>query len=229
MMRPTPPIIPESSDDNGYAGAAQDVEPDPIWRREEEHRLRQDLVDLLTEAVRTSRGLLARLTGGTLAPARHRDLGEVMTAELSRTVAVERRFLVGLVREVISDREADRVLAELERLEELTRCLYELLVNDGPADPRLPTRYAELAELLASRDEAQQRDLFPRLRHACDRDTLRELARRARAARHSAPTRPHPHAPLRPLWRTVTDPVIGAADRIRDEVTGRPTDPLDVH
>jgi hypothetical protein len=39
-----------------------------------------------------------------------------------------------------------------------------------------------------------------------------------------APTRPHPHTPPRPGILKAAGPAVGAADRVRDKITGRGQD-----
>lgn len=204
------------------------TEEDVIPAREAERRRREDLVDLLVEDHQTTDGLLAALTDPATAPERRRDVAEVVVAELSRRIALERRFLAPLVRQAAGRAEAEQLLAELVDLEGAVRELQERTSRSG-TDPAGVSRWcAELRERVAARAEDQQRRLFPRLREATEREKLREAARRARDAKDSVPTRPHPHAPVRPPWSRVTGPVMGVADRIRDEVTRRPTEPRDL-
>lgn len=40
---------------------------------------------------------------------------------------------------------------------------------------------------------------------------------------HTAPTRPHPHAPAEPPALSLAGPVAAAHDRLRDPMQGRPT------
>lgn len=200
-------------------------EPDVIEARQAERRRREDLVDLLTEDHRTTDSLLAALGDPATPPARRRSLTEVAVAALSRRIALERRFLLPLVRESVDRAEIERLRAELAALESALRRFRERV----SADPGQVGQWCEeLRERARARAEDQERRLFPRLREVTEREKLREAARRARDAKDSVPTRPHPYAPDRPPWSTVTTPVIGVADRIRDEVTRRPTEPYDI-
>jgi hypothetical protein len=67
--------------------------------------------------------------------------------------------------------------------------------------------------------DEQERDLFPRVRHACPPDRLADLGSRAEAAKRIAPTRPHPHVPGTRLGAAGS----GLVDRVRDALANRPT------
>lgn len=242
VQNPIPPAVPSPS--GGFriypipipiappAGVEPD-EPDHlrseaevIRQQEAERRREQDLVELLTEDHRTVGDLLAELTASDTTPARRHEVAEVAVAEISRHLAAERRYLVPTAQTALPDghQVADAQLANLSEVEDAVAQVDE----QDPGDAGFGGWCDELAEHARRHAEDQERHLFPRLRDAVDREELRELAQRARAAEASAPTRPHPHAPEQRPWSAVTDPVVGAADRIRDEVTGRPTDPRDI-
>lgn len=235
---PSPLPGPEApSGRSGDTPAEPDDEAAVIRRQEAERQREQDLVDLLNEDHARIRELLTELrdaggqrgadrtAGGATARdgATAKDLADVVVAELSRQVTVERRTLVPLVRDNLADAEADQLLGELAELEESVRQLQAYADASGPG-----ISAAELAHRLHRLVENRQRHLYPRLRAACDRERLREEAHRARAARATAPTRPHPRTPDQPPWTRLSDQVVGAADRIRDELTGRPTEPGDL-
>lgn len=247
-----PPMIPDPAEGEGvrkypfpvpqggiYPAEATGMEPPSeaatdeeaeVRRRDEEHRAQQDLIDLIVEDRLGIHALLGQLREGQTPPQRRRELAEVTVAELSRQLALERRYLVPLVDAELAGPDGDEQRGELAELEELIGRLHARVDGsdaDG-SDQELIELAGSLADRLDRRAEAQERHLFPRLRQACDSQRLRELAQRARAAKDTAPTRPHPRAPDRPPYSAVTDPVVGAADRIRDEVTGRPTDPYDI-
>lgn len=179
---------------------------------------RPDLVDLLSQDHARIRELLLALdrAGGPGAGPSTGELVDLTVAELSRQVTVERRFLVPMVRDNLADSEADRELTELAELEESVRQLYAQASATGPG-----IGAAELLHRLQRLVEGRERHLYPRLRAACDRERLRAEGTRARAARATAPTRPHPRAPDRPPWSRMSDQLVGAADRIGDELSGR--------
>jgi len=232
-----PPIIPLPGEGSALPGDAPvppdaerpDSEEEVIRARAAERRRREDLVDLLIEDHQTTDHLLAALADPATTPRRRRRVAEVVVAALSRRIALERRFLVPLVRQSVDRADADRLLAGLVDLEGAVREFQARVSGSGADLAQIGTQSADLRERVDARAQDQQRKLFPKLREATEREKLREAARRARDAKDSAPTRPHPHAPVRPPWSTVAGPVVGVADRIRDEVTGRPTEPRDIY
>lgn len=190
------------------------------------HHRQQDLVDFFGEARQGIRELLGELRAQVATGSdRLHQLADVVVAEVSGQITLERRYLLPLADKHLAGADADELRGELAEVEELVRRLYE---HSGRSAQEVAAAAEKLAERLDRRAQAQDRHLFPRLREAVDSDQLREQGQRAWAAKDGAPTRPHPRAPDRPPWSGVTDPVVGAADRVRDEVTGRPTDPNDI-
>ena len=63
--------------------------------------------------------------------------------------------------------------------------------------------------------------LYEPMRAAFSQTDLVRLGNRVTMALDSAPTRPHPGAPMNTPWNKVTDPLLGAVDKMRDVFTGR--------
>jgi hypothetical protein len=209
---PGGPVSPRQPADDVTDVAVTD--PEEIRRAQDE----TDVIDLLTEEHRGVEALLVDLTGGAGSVEHRRDLADVMIAELSRHATAEERFLYPVVREALpgGGRTVDREIDEYGKIERTAQQLGRLDATEG-AFGRWCT---ELALQVSQHIDSHERHLFPLLRQACDPDRLRELGHRVRAAKELAPTRPHPHAPHAGPWSIV----LGVADKIMDEVTGRPTE-----
>lgn len=67
----------------------------------------------------------------------------------------------------------------------------------------------------------EEQQVWPKLRLVVTKPELDELGQKLADAKQSAPTRPHPHTPSSPAVQKVAGPVAGAADKVRDTMTGR--------
>ncbi|MGW9192438.1 hemerythrin domain-containing protein [Micromonospora chersina] len=129
-------------------------------------------------------------------------------------------------------REVEAIFVELEsrqgtpehrrQLADAERTMKELESLD-PSEPRFDELLTKLTATIRHHVQDEENDLFPRLRAACAREELVELAGKVEAAKKSAPTRPHPAAPDRPPANKLLAPGTGLVDRMRDALSGRPT------
>lgn len=181
-----------------------------------------DMIDLLVADHRTVEELFVELERGTGTPRERRHLVDVIVAELSRHTAVEERFLYPAVRAYVAagDRIADHELEEHAAIERTLRALCKVDVTEAAFE-------ALAARLLAHvrQHVREETALFPVLRSGCATARLRYLGERSHEAKELAPTRPHPLAPDTPPWNRVLGPLIGVADRMRDELSDRRTHP----
>jgi hypothetical protein len=66
--------------------------------------------------------------------------------------------------------------------------------------------------------------VWPELRTVLGPEEAERLGDRCETAKQSAPTRPHPGKLSSPEALQSTGPVVAAADRVRDKITGRGKD-----
>jgi hemerythrin superfamily protein len=185
-----------------------------------------DLIDVLTADHRTVERLFAEIETSTGNPKRRREVVDVVIAELTRHSSAEEQYLYPTAREHLSAGEdiADHEIAEHAEAEELMRQLMPLDVSDTQFDALL----AELIEGIRHHVQEEETELFPRLRQACDHETLVDLGHKVAEARKRAPTMPHPDAPDHPPLNKLTAPVLAAMDRATDAIAGRRTSPDDL-
>ncbi len=185
-----------------------------------------DLLELLHDDHRTVQQLSAALVSGAGTPRHRRRLADVVIAELSRHTFLEERFLFPTARVALDDGQqvAEKEIAHHTHIEGALRRL-------GKADVTA-AEFGRLGRelMVAVRRHVVDEEsyLFPRLRAACADLRLAHLGQRVREARELAPTRPHRFAPDTPPWNRLAGPVLGVADQVRDELTGRCTRAADL-
>ena len=103
--------------------------------------------------------------------------------------------------------EADPVLADLDKLQ----------ADDEEFEERL-VAFTSAARGHIAYEEAHA---WPLLSASISADEAQLLGEQITTAKRLAPTRPHPHVPPQPGAVKTAGPVAGAADRLRDAVTGR--------
>lgn len=141
-------------------------------------------------------------------------LSRRLVKELSIHAAIEEQILYPRVREVLKkgDKLADHAIDEHQEAKELLDRV------DGMAgdDPELAPLVDQLATFLLHHVEEEESGLFKQLRTAVGRKDLTQWGEELKAARKSAPTRPHPHAPSQGPANALVGVAAGVADRARD-------------
>ncbi len=183
----------------------------------------RDVVDLLVDDHREVERLFAELESGAGGSGHRRDLADAVTAELVRHSVAEEQYLYPAARQYLTDGDAvaEHEIAEHAEAEQIMKDLEPLSADD----PRFGELCRRLIDAIRHHIGDEERDLFPRLRRACDEAELVELGRKIEMAKLMAPTRPHPGAPDRPPWNKLLAPGAGFVDRVRDAVSGRATTP----
>jgi len=156
------------------------------------------------------------------------DLVERMIDALSVHAAIEEQVFYPEVRRAVPAAE-DEVLEGLEEHHVVKWTLSEL---DGmaPQDERFTPKVTVLMESVRHHVREEEKEMFPQVRKALPAAQLRDLGDRLRAAKQTAPTRPHPRSPDTPPGNVVaaalTAPLDAAAnvaqaaaERVRDLVT----------
>jgi hypothetical protein len=174
----------------------------------------RSIVDLVEGEQRHLLDLADRATDRDAAPERLAEVLEVLTAALSRHLSAEEQYLFPAVRAALPDgaEPVDR------RIEEAGALLAALKGLTGPGDPAL----AEVVDRVRRHVSGVAALLGP-LRGVATEAELIRLGNRWEIAEEAAPTRPHPGTPATPPWNRIVEPAVGAVDKVRDAVTGRPT------
>ena len=149
-------------------------------------------------------------------------LAEQLIIEESRHEAVEEMYFWPAVREHLpnGDELADTAIGQEDEGKEVLDQLGKLDVGD----PEFERLLAEFTRAGREHIDYEETQVWPELRAALTVDQSQEIGRKMEAAKKTAPTRPHPHAPSSPGALKVTGPVAAAADKARDAITHRGTD-----
>jgi hemerythrin superfamily protein len=184
---------------------------------------------LLTQDHREVEALFATFEGlGDRAHKRRRDVVDKVIVALSQHAAIEETVFYPAVREQAAALDAD----VLEALEEhhIVKWTLSELESLPSEDERFAPKMTVLMESVRHHVKEEEKGLFPSVRKAFSRAELEDLGAALRAAKTSAPTRPHPRAPDEPPGNLVatalTAPLDAAANlagatakRVRDVVT----------
>jgi hemerythrin superfamily protein len=184
---------------------------------------------LLTQEHRDVEGLFTTFEGlGARAHKRRRQVVDKVIVALSQHAAIEETVFYPAVRAQARALDGD-VLEALEEHHVVKWTLSEL--ESLPAeDERFVAKMTVLMESVRHHVKEEEKDLFPSVRKAFTRAELDELGAALRAAKASAPTRPHPRAPDTPpgnvIATALTAPLDAAANlagaaakRVRDVVS----------
>ncbi|MGH3760356.1 hemerythrin domain-containing protein [Actinophytocola sp.] len=180
----------------------------------------QDLVDTVIADHRAMTALFDDVEASGDARHRRELVERVIVALVGHSVA-EERYLYPTARRVLPD--GDEVVEhQLTAHADAERVMRDLSRTD-PADPEFARLVHSLIDDVRHHIRAEEGDLLPRLRDACDAAELGELGRKFEQSKRLAPTRPHPAAPNQPPANTILGPGMGLIDRVRDAMTGRTT------
>lgn len=156
-----------------------------------------------------------------------RDPASILVAVLCRHLSAERQYLYPTAAKALPEH-APAVDVRLSADDELFAAAAALLRAE-PSSPEWQKALAALRIGIAGHRTACDETLFAPLRAALSQTDLVRLGNRVGMALESAPSRPHPGAPGRTPWNKVTDPVLGALDKVHDLFTGRATYPPPAH
>lgn len=165
---------------------------------------------------------LESLRGASSQPqrARRKDLADQVVIELVRHSVAEEAEVYPVVKERISDTEAEHAKHEHAEAEQTMKRLDGL----DPDDPEFDTVLAELMREIRAHVAEEEGQMFPQLRAAFTPEELVRMGRRVELVKNVAPTRPHPWAPDEPPGDKLLGPVAGLFDRLRDAASGRGTE-----
>lgn len=149
-----------------------------------------------------------------------RGVVEIVIRELSKHAALEELMVYPLGKRVLDDgqQEVQHHLSEHMAVKELLNKLDKL-----PAGaPETTELLAELEKNVQEHIQDEERVFLPHLQAAVDQQALDDLGAALDKGKHTAPTRPHPHAPDEPPTLAMAAPVAAIYDRFRDRLQGRP-------
>jgi hypothetical protein len=177
--------------------------------------VKQMLADLELGAVRQGTATDEQL-------AQRKKLAEQLVIEASRHEAVEEMYFWPAVREHLAggDALADTALGQEQEGKEVLARLEKL----DAGQPEFEKLLAEFTRAGREHISYEENHVWPGLRSALTAQQAEELGGKLQAAKKTAPTRPHPHAPASPGALKTAGPVAAAADKARDAMTNRGTD-----
>jgi hemerythrin superfamily protein len=132
---------------------------------------------------------------------------------------VEEEYFWPAVRELVpeGDRMADHAVAQEQSAKQVLDDLIAVHAWQDRFEELLADFIADAREHIAYEEE----QVWPRLRAVMTAERAKELGRKVEAGKRRAPTRPHPNTPPRPGVLKAAGPVVAAADRMLDRISGR--------
>jgi hemerythrin-like domain-containing protein len=148
-----------------------------------------------------------------------RQVAERVIIESSRHEAAEEQYFWPAVRQRIpnGDALADHAISQESEAKEVLAKLDKLAADDPEFDKLLGSFIPDCRTHI----EFEEARVWPGLRAALTKQEADKLGDQVSKAKQQAPTRPHPHTPASPGVQKAAGPAVGAADRLRDAVTGR--------
>jgi hemerythrin superfamily protein len=179
-----------------------------------------DAIEFLTAQHREVDQWWSQLRDARPAGVGGQDVAQRIVTLLSQHDALETQILYPELRKLGDQGRqlADHGLEEHQRIRELLKEV------DG-RDPRDDATFTTLASCVSTvMDHVAEEEglIFPLLRQHLDDEQLRSMGDHMRRMMSMAPTHPHPSTPNNKLGATIAGAVAGAADKVRDAVTGRP-------
>jgi len=116
--------------------------------------------------------------------------------------------------------EGERVANERLAEEDKAKQVLHELEQIGVHEPAFAAKIAEFKQAVLAHAEAEEREVFSRLRKTASPDTLNTMGKALLRAEEAAPTHPHPHAPNSAVGNLVGGPFLAMVDKVRDAVRG---------
>jgi hemerythrin-like domain-containing protein len=186
-----------------------------------------DVFEVLADDHAEVERMLAELEAGPTAAtgadegalARRRTLLQKLITAESKHEAVEEEYFWPVVRELVLDGDelADHAIAQ----EQSAKQELDDLIAVHPLQDRFEGLLSDFITGAREHIAFEEERVWPRLRGVITAERAGELGRRLQAAKKLAPTRPHSNTPPKPGLLKATGPVVGAADRMLDKMTGR--------
>ena len=162
-------------------------------------------------------------TAATEAQLRERKkLTERLIIEESKHEAVEEEYFWPAVRASVPD--GDRLADEATEQEQDGKIVLGRLDKTDATDPQFDVLIKTFTASGRAHIAYEEEQVWPALRQVLSASAVEELGTQLVRGKDLAPTRPHPSTPPRPGILKAAGPVVAAADRVRDAVTGRGRD-----
>jgi hypothetical protein len=173
--------------------------------------LGESILDVLATEHRFLEAMCADVRDG-------RDRADVLVAVLCRHLSAERQYLYPTLAKAVpghASQTAERLAADGELLAAAAALMKAATVEESGR------AVAELRVGIAGHRAGCEGELFAALSSALSPTDLVRLGNRVEMALESAPSRPHLGVPMHTPWNKLTDPLLGAVDKIHDLFTGR--------
>lgn len=182
----------------------------------------QDAIALLKAEHREVEDLFKRFEklGDGAHKSRESTVGRIIEA-LSKHAAIEEEIFYPAIRERVEQGgdDDDLVLEALEEHHVAKMALSE--IEKLPSEhERFKPKVAVLIESVRHHVEEEEDELFPKVRDLFSRTELEELGERMKAARETAPSRPHPMAPDEPPGNVIANTLTAPLDATAKVVGG---------
>ncbi|HEY2078114.1 MAG TPA: hemerythrin domain-containing protein [Streptosporangiaceae bacterium] len=186
-----------------------------------------NVFDILSADHREMEQMLASLQGGpaqdnraaSLRPEARKQLTEKLVIESSKHEAAEEQYFWPIVRDRLPNgaKLADHAIAQETDAKNVLAWLEKL--SPGQAEYEgLLSKYIPAAREHISYEEDV---VWTPLQDVLTAAEAEELGQNIAIAKEIAPTRPHPHIPPQPGVQKTAGPAVAAADKVRDELSGR--------
>jgi len=116
--------------------------------------------------------------------------------------------------------EGERIAKERLAEEDKAKTVLHELESVALSDPAFATKIADFKRAVVAHAEAEEREVFPRIRQSASPETLVTMGRALLKAEEGAPTHPHPHAPQSAVGNLVGGPFLAMVDKVRDALRG---------
>ena len=148
-----------------------------------------------------------------------KKLTERLIIEESKHEAVEEEYFWPAVRDAVPD--GNRLADEATGQEQEGKVVLDRLDKLDPADREFEELLAAFITAGRAHIAFEEERVWPALRQVLSASAVEELGTLLIRGKDLAPTRPHPNTPPKPGILKAAGPAVGAADRVRDAVTGR--------
>jgi len=138
--------------------------------------------------------------------------------ELSRHAAIEEQLFYPNVRARVAGTDG-QVLESIEE-HHVVKWLLSDLDAMQPENERFDAKTTVLIENVRHHIEEEEGEMFPKVRDELGRKELQKLGEQMAAARHLAPTHPHPRSPDAPPANLIVGLAAAMVDRVGDTVSG---------
>jgi Hemerythrin HHE cation binding domain len=186
-----------------------------------------NVFDILRADHREVEQMLAGLEGGpaqangsaAMRPEARKQLTEKLIIESSKHEAAEEQYFWPTVRDRLPDGDqlADHAIAQETDAKNLLAWLDKLSPGQAEFEGLLSKYIPAAREHIAYEEDV----VWPPLQEVLTAAEAERLGKDITIAKQIAPTRPHPHIPPQPSVLKTAGPAVAAADKVRDELSGR--------